>query len=130
MQHKPQTKAYTCRKDLPDHMIVLNERCLKKLLSEFVHYYHEDRTQVGLNKELQPGRSAQTIRTRAKIAFRFVGLCSGILVRLSPLCVLVCACYRRIDIYRRYCQERLLSQARQANSVLYANLAKPFFAWS
>jgi hypothetical protein len=31
-------------------------------------------------------------------------------------------------IYGRFCREGLLSQASQANSALYANLAKPFVA--
>jgi transposase InsO family protein len=41
----------SCRCDLLDHMIVLNERHLKRLLSEYVCYYHEDRTHLGLSKE-------------------------------------------------------------------------------
>ena len=51
----------SCRRDLLDHVIVLNERHLKRLLSEYVRYYHEDRTHLGLNKET-PGcriRSSQ-----------------------------------------------------------------------
>jgi transposase InsO family protein len=35
----------SCRRDLLDHVIAVNERHLKRLLSEYVHYYyHEDRT--------------------------------------------------------------------------------------
>jgi hypothetical protein len=40
-----------CRRDLLDHVIVLNERHLKRLLNEYVDYYHEDRTHLGLVKE-------------------------------------------------------------------------------
>jgi putative transposase len=31
-------------------MIALDERHLKRLLSEYVRYYHEDRTHLGLRK--------------------------------------------------------------------------------
>jgi transposase InsO family protein len=45
-----------CRRDLLDHVIVLNERHLKRLMSEYVRYYHEDRTHLGLNKQTPAGR--------------------------------------------------------------------------
>jgi putative transposase len=45
-----------CRRDLLDHVIVLNGRHLKRLMSEYVRYYHEDRTHLGLNKETPEGR--------------------------------------------------------------------------
>lgn len=41
----------SCRRDLLDHVIVLNERHLRCLLSEYVHYYHLDRTHLGLEKD-------------------------------------------------------------------------------
>ena len=40
----------SCRRDLLDHIIAMNERHLKRLLTEYVHYYHEDRTHLGLGK--------------------------------------------------------------------------------
>ena len=40
----------SCRRDLLDHVIAVNERHLKRLLSEYVCYYHEDRTHLGLRK--------------------------------------------------------------------------------
>jgi putative transposase len=40
----------SCRRDLLDHMVALNERHLKRLLSEYVRYHHEDRTHLGLEK--------------------------------------------------------------------------------
>ena len=46
----------SCRHDLLDHIIALNERHLKRLLSHYVCYYHEDRTHIGLNKGTPPGR--------------------------------------------------------------------------
>ena len=39
-------------------MIVLNERHLHRLLSEFVAYYHDDRTSLGLSKGTQSMRVA------------------------------------------------------------------------
>ena len=52
-------------RDLLDHVIVLNEQHLKRLLSEYVRYYHEDRTHLGLAKDTPTGRPA-TIRCRAE----------------------------------------------------------------
>jgi len=40
----------TVRRDLLDQVIVLNEPHLHRLLSEFVAYYHDDRTHLGLGK--------------------------------------------------------------------------------
>jgi transposase InsO family protein len=40
----------SCRRDLLDHVIAVNERHLKRMLSEYVRYYHEDRTHLGLEK--------------------------------------------------------------------------------
>jgi putative transposase len=40
----------SCRRDLLDHIIAVNEQHLKRLLSEYVRYYHEDRTHLGLGK--------------------------------------------------------------------------------
>jgi transposase InsO family protein len=45
-----------CRRDLLDHVIVFNERHLKRLMSEYVRYYHEDRTHLALEKETPVGR--------------------------------------------------------------------------
>jgi putative transposase len=41
----------SCRRELLDHVIPLNERHLKRLVSEYVRYYHEDRTHLGLKKD-------------------------------------------------------------------------------
>jgi putative transposase len=40
----------SCRRDLLDDVIVLDERHLKRLLADYVRYYQEDRTQLGLHK--------------------------------------------------------------------------------
>jgi len=46
----------SCRPDLLDQIIALNERHLKRLLSEYVRYHQEDRTHLGLEKETPDGR--------------------------------------------------------------------------
>ena len=46
------------RRDLLDHVIVLNERHLRRLLKDYVRYYHEDRTHLGLGKDTPGGRVA------------------------------------------------------------------------
>jgi len=43
--------AGSCCQDLLDHVIVLNERHLRRLMAEYVRYYHEDRTHLGLAKD-------------------------------------------------------------------------------
>jgi hypothetical protein len=56
-----------CRRDLLDHVIVLNERHLKRLMSEYVRYYHDDRTHLGLAKETPVGRaSASNTKANSK----------------------------------------------------------------
>jgi len=47
-----------CRRDLLDHVIVFNNRHLKRLMSEYVRYYHDDRTHLGLGKATPAGRKA------------------------------------------------------------------------
>jgi putative transposase len=46
----------SCRHDLLDHIIALNERHLKRLVCEYVRYYHADRTHLGLGKRTPDGR--------------------------------------------------------------------------
>jgi transposase InsO family protein len=66
----------SCRRDLLSHVIVLNERHLKRLMTEYIRYYHDDRTHLGLEKQtpavrtaLKPGRGGHVISMR-----RFGGL--------------------------------------------------------
>jgi len=47
-----------CRRDLLDHVVVLNERHLKRLMRSYIRYYHEDRTHLGLHKEKPADREA------------------------------------------------------------------------
>jgi hypothetical protein len=49
----------SCRRDLLDHVIILNERHLKRLMSSYLRYYHEDRTHLGLAKDTPGGRATE-----------------------------------------------------------------------
>jgi putative transposase len=46
------------RRELLDHVIVLNQRHLRSLLKNYILYYHEDRTHLGLGKDTPGGRVA------------------------------------------------------------------------
>jgi hypothetical protein len=43
-----------------DHVIIMNERHLKRLMAEYVRYYHGDRTHLGLRKERQQAGCLRT----------------------------------------------------------------------
>ena len=47
----------SCRRELLDHVIPLNERHLKRLLSDYLSYYHDDRTHLGLDKQTPGSRN-------------------------------------------------------------------------
>ena len=49
----------SCRRDLLDQVIVVNERHLKRLMNEYIRYYHEDRTHLALAKGTPTGREAE-----------------------------------------------------------------------
>jgi Integrase core domain len=49
----------TCRRDLLDHVIAVNERHLRRLMNEYIRYYLEDRTHLALAKETPTGREAK-----------------------------------------------------------------------
>jgi hypothetical protein len=49
-----------CRRDLLDHVIVLNERHLKRLMRDYIRYFQEDRTHLGLAKETPAGREKES----------------------------------------------------------------------
>jgi hypothetical protein len=49
----------TVRRELLDHVIFFNDRHLRLLLSEFVAYYHADRTHLALDKDAPSGRPVE-----------------------------------------------------------------------
>ena len=59
------------RRECTDHIIVLNERRLKKVLQEYFSYYNNDRTHLGIEKESPSGRQ---IDERTLISDRLVEL--------------------------------------------------------
>ena len=67
----------SCRRDLLDHVIVLNERHLKRLISEYVLYYHEDRIHLGLAKDTPAGRPI-AIRSGAERKIRALPRLGGL----------------------------------------------------
>lgn len=48
------------RRDLLDHVIAIDERHLRRLLAEYLRYYHEDRTHLGLGKGTPNHRTQST----------------------------------------------------------------------
>jgi putative transposase len=67
----------SCRLDLLDHVIVLNERHLKRLMNEYVCFYHDDRTHLELRKQAPVGREAEkntTVNTKVVSMPRLGGL--------------------------------------------------------
>jgi putative transposase len=64
----------SCRRDLLDHIIALNERHLKRLLADYVCYYHEDRTHMSLQKQTPGGRIRSAARGRVVSRARLGGL--------------------------------------------------------
>ena len=47
----------SCRRELLDHVVVLGERHLVRLVRGYICYYHEDRCHLGLNKDTPNERS-------------------------------------------------------------------------
>jgi putative transposase len=46
----------SCRRELLDHVIAINQSHLKRLLASYVEYYKRDRTHCGLHKQTPEGR--------------------------------------------------------------------------
>jgi len=64
----------SCRRDLLNHVIAVDERHLKRLLSEYIRYYHEDRTHLGLGKGTSDGRTRTLASGRVLSHVRLGGL--------------------------------------------------------
>jgi len=62
----------SCRRDLLDHVIALNECHLRRLLAQYVSYYHDDRTHLGLNKQTPADRPCSAA-TGPAISLRRLG---------------------------------------------------------
>jgi hypothetical protein len=56
------------RREFLDHVIVINENHLRKLLKEYFHYYNYQRTHLGLNKDAPESRLVQVSGKIEKVA--------------------------------------------------------------
>jgi putative transposase len=67
----------SCRRDLLNHVIVRNERHLKRLMFSYLLYYHEDRTHLGLAKDTPAARPTEipipSVRERKVPSFPRLG---------------------------------------------------------
>ena len=61
------------RRECLDHLIVLNERHLRRVLASYLDYYHRSRTHLSLNKDSPVPRPIQPAETGKVIAFPQVG---------------------------------------------------------
>jgi hypothetical protein len=61
------------RREGLDHMIVLNENHLRKILVSYLDYYHKHRTHISLGKDAPDGRSVQAGGTGKIVSFPQVG---------------------------------------------------------
>ena len=48
-----------CRRELLDYLIVFNEAQLRRLVREYLRYYHVDRTHDGMGKDTPAKRPAE-----------------------------------------------------------------------
>ncbi len=51
----------TIRRECLDHVIVLNEKHLRRVMQEYLAYYHESRTHLGLEKDTPEPRAVQPL---------------------------------------------------------------------
>ncbi len=61
------------RRECLDHVIVLNEQHLRRILVSYLDYYHRSRTHLSLGKDTPDGRSVQPGSTGEIVAFPQVG---------------------------------------------------------
>jgi len=64
----------SCRREILDHIIALNERHLQRLIRDYVNYHHEDRIHDSLDKDTPNRRpvasrpsSAATVISSARL---------------------------------------------------------------
>ena len=61
------------RRDCLDHVIVLNERHLRRILREYFTYYHTSRTHLSLNKDPPESRAVESVVSGNIVALPRVG---------------------------------------------------------
>ena len=67
----------TLRSCLLDHVIALDENHLRRLITEFLRYYHHDRTHLGLGKDSPRGRPIET-RPEGPAVIEGLPFCGGL----------------------------------------------------
>ncbi len=60
-------------RDCTDHVIVLNERHLRRILRSYLDYYHTCRTHLSLNKDPPDPRPIESVEAGKSVAFPRVG---------------------------------------------------------
>jgi transposase InsO family protein len=63
----------TVRRDCLDHVIVLGEQHLRRILREYLEYYHGSRTHLSLDKDAPEPRAREAISDGNVIAIPMVG---------------------------------------------------------
>ncbi|MCK4773601.1 MAG: integrase core domain-containing protein [Candidatus Krumholzibacteria bacterium] len=61
------------RRDCLDHTIIFNERHLRRVLKEYIRYYNENRTHLGLGKDSPVPREVEPLDAGAVVAAPMVG---------------------------------------------------------
>ena len=61
------------RRECLDHVVVLNERHLRRVLSAYVDYYHHSRTHLALMKDAPEPRPVEAIASGRVVALPVVG---------------------------------------------------------
>ncbi len=61
------------RRECLNHMIILGERHLKRVLSSYLAYYHGARTHLSLAKDAPDGREVQTVEKGSVVELKRVG---------------------------------------------------------
>jgi putative transposase len=61
------------RRDCLDHVIAINEQQLRRVIHEYVEYYHADRTHLGLDKDTPDGRELEPPEVGKIVALPRVG---------------------------------------------------------
>ena len=56
----------SCRREMLDHVIPVNEQHLRRLGRDYLAYYHQDRTHIGLHKETPARRPTESRPTQSR----------------------------------------------------------------
>jgi len=71
------------RRECPNHMIVLNEQHLRRIIASYLRYYHAARTHLSLDKDAPDGRATQSPDAGKVVALPHLGGLHHEYVRLA-----------------------------------------------